>query len=54
MKVGKDYFKIKSSFLATDKDLNLIVGKILKNQDLLKMLYYTKKDCLDAPNLTGE
>lgn len=51
MKVGQNYFP-KSSFLSTDKDLALIVGKIMKNQRLLKMLYYTEKDCLKAPDLS--
>lgn len=53
MRVGQNYFP-KSSFLSTDKDLSLIIGKILENQRLLKLLYYTEKDCLKAPNLTQE
>lgn len=51
MKVGQNYFP-KSSFLSTDKDLSLIFQKIMGNQRLLKMLYYTQKDCLKAPDLT--
>ena len=47
MKLGKDYFEEKkSSFLSMDKDLAIITQKIMKNQDLLKMLYYTQPDCL--------
>lgn len=42
----------KSSFLSTDKDLDLIVDKIIKNDRMKKMLYYTSSDCLDQPNLT--
>lgn len=53
MKVGKDYFP-KSSFLSTEKDLSIIANKILENQRLLKLLYYTQKDCLQAPDLTDE
>lgn len=53
MKVGQNYFP-KSSFLSTDKDLALIIEKIMKNQRLLKMLYYTEKDCLQAPNLSDD
>ena len=53
MKVGQDYFP-KSSFLSTDKDLSLIIKKIMDNQRLLKLLYYTQKDCLKAPDLTYE
>lgn len=55
MKVGTDYFtETKSSFLSADKDLSLIINKILDNQKLLKLLYYTEKDCLRAPNLTPQ
>lgn len=53
MKMGQDYFP-KSSFLSIDKDLNLIIQKILTNQNLLKLLYYPQKDCLSAKNLTAE
>lgn len=53
MKVGKDFFP-KSSFLSTDKDLSLITQKIMGNQRLLKLLYYTEKDCLKGANLTSE
>lgn len=54
MRVGRDFFEeAKSSFLSTDKDLALIIDKILHNQRLLKMLFYTQKDCLDAPDLTA-
>lgn len=51
MKVGKDFFP-KSSFLSTDKDLSLIIKKIMSNQKVLKMLYHTERDCLKAPDLT--
>lgn len=51
MKLGQNYFP-KSSFLSTDKDFSLIVNKILNNQRLCKMLYYTQKDCLSANDLT--
>lgn len=51
MKVGQNLFP-KSSFLSTDKDLSLIFQKIMKNQRLLKMLYYTQKDCLKADDLS--
>lgn len=53
MKVGTNYFP-KSSFLSTDKDLSLIIQKILENDRLCKLLYYTQKDCLKAKNLTME
>lgn len=53
MKVGTNYFP-KSSFLSTDKDLSLIIQKILENDRLCKLLYYTQKDYLKAKNLTME
>lgn len=53
MKVGQNYFP-KSSFLAVDKNLSLIVNKFLENQRLCKLLHYTQKDCLKAPDLTIE
>ena len=53
MKLGKDYFEEKkSSFLSMDKDLAIITQKIMKNQDLLKMLYYTQPDCLKGQDLS--
>ena len=42
----------KSSFLSTEKDMNLIVSMMMKNSRLKKMLHYTTRDCLDKPNLT--
>jgi hypothetical protein len=36
----------KSSFLSMEKDLNLIVNKLLDNERLKRLLYYTSKDCL--------
>ena len=54
MKVGKDYFKVKSSFLSIEKDFALIANEMLKNQDLMKLIYYTQPDCLKADDLTQE
>lgn len=54
MRVGKDYFNPKSSFLTVEKDFALIANKMLKNQDLMKLLYYTQPDCLKAPDLTTD
>ena len=53
MKLGQNFFP-KSSFLSIDKDYNMIVSKILENQKLLKLLKFTQKDCLRAPDLGGE
>ena len=44
----------KSSFLSTEKDMNLIVDMIFKNDRLKKMLYYTTKDCMNRPNLNED
>ena len=44
----------KSSFLSIQKDVDLIVTKILKNENLKKLLYYTSRDCLSQPKLTED
>ncbi len=55
MKVGKNYFEEKhSSFLSLEKDYSLIMKRIFENDQLCKLLYYTQKDCLKAPDLTSE
>lgn len=53
MKV-QTYIYPKSSFLSTEKDMNIIVDLIMKNDRLKKMLYYTTRDCLDRPKLTDD
>lgn len=50
----KSYTYPKSSFLSAEKDMNIIVDCIMKNDRLKKMLYYTSKDCLDKPKLTED
>ena len=44
----------KSSFLSMEKDLNLIVNMIMKNERLKKMLHYTSRDCVSRPALTED
>ena len=44
----------KASFLAREKDLELIVDLILKNERLKKLLVYTTPDCLTRPNVSQE
>lgn len=44
----------KSSFLSTEKDMELIVNMIMKNDSLKKMLHYTSKDCMSRPKLTED
>ena len=48
----QSYSYPKSSFLSTEKDMNIIIDHIIKNDRLKKLLYYTSKDCLDKPKLT--
>ena len=43
-----------SSFLSLEKDMNIIVDMIMKNDRLKKLLYYTTKDCMSKPNLTED
>ena len=53
MKLGKNYFEeSKSSFLSLEKDFALIANKLLTNDNLCKMLYYSQSDCLKAQDLT--
>lgn len=42
-----------SSFMAVDKDLQLITEWMMKNKNLCKMLYYTDRDALDRPALSS-
>ena len=53
MRIEK-YTYPKSSFLSTEKDMNIIVDMIMKNDRLKKMLYYTTKDCMSKPKLTED
>ncbi len=48
------YIPPKSSFLSLNKDMKILVNKILSNQRLKKLLYYQVKDPLSKPNLTEE
>lgn len=53
MKVNT-YTYPKSSFLSTEKDLEIITNTVMKNDNLKKLLYYTSKDCLSKPKLTED
>ena len=49
----------KSSFLSIDKDTDLIISKMLKNERLKRLLHWNTKDCITntsgkCPNLTEE
>jgi len=41
----------KQNFLNTAKDLEIIIGKILSNQELLKLLYYNDEDALEKDDI---
>ena len=53
MKIDNYEFK-KSSFLSLEKDAGLIVQKMLKNEDLKKLLYYQDEHCLKLPNISSK
>lgn len=40
-----------SSFLSVEKDMEIITNKMLKNERLKRLLYYTTKDALDKPDI---
>ena len=50
----QSYVYPKSSFLSAEKDMNIIVDRMMKNDRLKKMLHYTSRDCLSKPKLTDE
>lgn len=43
-----------SSFLSVEKDMEIITNKMLENERLKRLLYYTTKDALDKPNISQE
>ena len=43
-----------SSFLSVEKDLDIIISKICKNQRLLKLLYYNVPNALAQPALSDD
>lgn len=44
----------KSSFLSVEKDLEIIIKHLCKNERLKRLLYYTTKDAIDKPDLNDE
>ena len=48
------YHPPKSSFLSINKDMKLLVDKIIANERLCKLLYYTDSEALNKPKLTDE
>ena len=50
-----DAYKIpKSSFLSVEKDFSIIIDRIMKNERLKKLIYYSVPDALDQPNVPQE
>ena len=49
-----NYKEPKSSFLSTEKDMNLLVNKICQNRRLQKLLHYTTPDALNKPYLNDD
>jgi hypothetical protein len=49
-----NYQRPHSSFLSVEKDMSIIVDKILKNPRIQRLLYYTTSDALNRPNLTDQ
>lgn len=48
------YKEPKSSFLSMEKDMGIIVNRLLKNDRLKRLLFYTTNDALNRPNLTEQ
>lgn len=44
----------KSSFLSVEKDMGIIIGEMLKNERLKRLLFHTTRDALSLRNLTSE
>ena len=44
----------KSSFLSIEKDLDIIISSMMKNERLKKLLYYTVPEALNQPNLDAK
>ncbi len=44
----------KSSFLSIDKDMNMIMSKMLENKRLKKLLFYTSDDALEKADVSME
>jgi hypothetical protein len=50
----KSYEFPHSSFLSVEKDLDIITSRIIKNERLKKLLFYTTPDALDRPTLSSK
>ena len=50
----ENYKYPESSFLSSEKDLEIIVNYLFKNENLKKLLYYNSKYCLKKPKVSDE
>ena len=50
----ENYQVPKSSFLSIDKDTDLIISKLMKNERLKRLLHWTTSDCVSRANLSEE
>lgn len=50
----ESYHPPKSSFLSINKDMRLLVDKILSNDRLCKLLHYTTRDALEKPKVPDD
>lgn len=50
----KTYKDPQSAFMSVEKDLTIITDKILQDERLKKLLFYTSRDALHKPKLTDE
>ena len=50
----KTYKEPQSSFMSVEKDLTIIVDKMLQDERLKKLLFYTSSDALHKPKITNE
>ena len=46
--------KPKSSFLSMEKDMSIILSRMMSNERLKRLLYYTAPDALERENITEE
>lgn len=45
--------KPKSAFLSVEKDMGIIINRLLQSNRLKRLLYYTTPDAIDKPDLTS-
>ena len=54
MKIQSVDYPPHSSFLSVEKDMDIIIDAMLKDERLKRLLFYNTSDALDKPNLTEE